>query len=95
VLAPEWVSTMIPAFTDKRVLLGHPTFTYKADVKQALVSKFYSFDDVVNARRILITTPVTYIWTEAGNKPVKEYLRAMDVTSVYENSVVTIFKVNR
>lgn len=41
VMAPDSVSVMVPAFTSCRVVSGHPTFTYRPEIKRQVPEAFY------------------------------------------------------
>ncbi len=60
VMAPYDISTMIPAFTGRRVLAGHAMFTKDVAAKKALVNEFFSGHNPVlpkNAAWVLAPSP--------------------------------------
>lgn len=93
VLAPGWISTMIPAFTDKRVVWGHPTFTYALEEKEADVVSYYRFDHPEEAKTLLAKHTVSYIWIESIHPAPVSFTSELSLRLVYSNSSVSLYKV--
>lgn len=92
VVAPSWVSTMIPAFTNKRVVVGHPTFTYEGSVKQSTLDRLFQLTDPEESRRILDMYNVTYVWAESPSRAPDAFFREIGLSPIFTNSVVTIYR---
>lgn len=92
VIAPEWISLITPAFSNKRVLLGHPTLTYLRDQKQHDMDMLYAFKDEAEVARIIQTHRVSLIWTDE-TLPVPDEFAGYRFTPVYMNSLVTYYHV--
>lgn len=93
VLASEWISTMIPAFTDKRVVWGHPTFTYKREEKEADVAAFYRFNDPRVAKAVITKYAVSYVWVESIHPAPVSFTSELSLRQVFGNSSVSLYKV--
>lgn len=82
VIAPYEISTMIPAFTGRRVLAGHAMFTKDVAAKKALINEFFSGRNPVlpkNAAWVLASSP----WIPSQNFP---------MTKKYTSGAYTIFE---
>lgn len=62
IIAPVEISTLIPAFSSYRVIIGHPTFTYKADEKRFDLDHFYQTRDEHDIKQIIDTYSFTEVW---------------------------------
>lgn len=93
VLAPEWISTMIPAFTDKRVVWGHPTFTYKLEQKEADVAAFYRFDDLRIAKAVIAKYAVSYVWVESIHPAPASFITSLSLRPIFGNTSVALYAV--
>lgn len=91
VLAPSPVSSLIPAMSGNRVLLGHPTFTYDHAKKEEDLAAFYRFDSIEKAKGIIIRYHVSYIWIANDHVPESTYPEQMSFTPVYRNESVTLY----
>lgn len=91
VVAPGWVSTIVPAFTSARTLLGHPTFTYGSAVKQKDIETFYGSSDTKSASDVLATYHATLVWRESIAPQLGE--RTLGLVNVFENPAATIYRV--
>ena len=92
VAAPGWVSTMIPAFTNKRTLTGHPTFTYNGSEKQYDLDRLFQMTDQAEGERILGKYGVRYLWAESSSSESGRFLQRMGLAPVFSNSAVTIYE---
>ncbi|MBI4066264.1 hypothetical protein HY411_00965, partial [Candidatus Gottesmanbacteria bacterium] len=61
VMAPYEISTMIPAFTGRRVMAGHAMFTKDVAAKKALISSFFATRDPAYAQRILSSYTIGWV----------------------------------
>jgi hypothetical protein len=70
IIAPSDISTMIPAFSGFRTLVGHPTFTYLVNDKYRDLDQFYWSGDITVMKNILDKYKVTAVWVPEwmGNK---------------------------
>lgn len=89
VLAPQHISTMIPAFTGNRVVWGHPLMTMNSMQKSRDINTFYSARDAQAQERILAEYHVSYI-LEIGPTDILEKL---PLKEIFRNLRVTIFQV--
>ena len=92
VLAPPSISTMIPAMSGNRVLLGHPTFTYDPLIKEEAVAAFYRFDSMEKAKNIIARYHVAYIWMENTQVPAT-FMAQLSLERVYTNPSVSLYTV--
>lgn len=92
VIAPDWISLITPAFSNKRVLLGHPTLTFQRDQKQHDMDLLYAFKDETEVARVIRTHRVSLIWTDE-TLPVPDEFAGYRFTPVYKNSLVTYYHV--
>ena len=92
VIAPDWISLITPAFSNKRVLLGHPTLTYLSDQKQHDMDVLYAFKDEIEVARVIQTHRVSLIWTDETLRVPNEFA-GYRFTPVYTNSLVTYYQV--
>lgn len=92
VLAPSSVSSLIPAMTGSRVVLGHPTFTMKKEEKERDVIAFYGSTNSHTPIGILKRYAVDYVWIEPGQKALEEFLLANSFIQVYRNAGVLLYE---
>jgi hypothetical protein len=90
VLAPSDVSQMLPAFTSCRVVAGHPTLTYKQDVKNTDLNRFYS-GDRTGIESVLNTYKPKYIWIPSWMSG-KENIGIQRLSIIYQSKDVTIYQ---
>ncbi len=92
VVAPAWISTIIPALSDKRVLLGHPTLTYQSDGKQKDMDTLYAFKDESEVALVIQKHRVSLVWADETLK-VPETFAGYEFSPVFKNSLVTYYRV--
>jgi uncharacterized membrane protein len=95
VLAPTWISTIIPAFTNKRVVAGHPTFTDNKGEKEQDIAAFYSFQNPSTAGAILTKYHVSFVWIESIWVPPEPFIGSTGLTPVYSNASVSLYRVKQ
>lgn len=91
VIAPGWISTMIPAFSNKRVVTGHPTFTYKPEEKAKDMMTIYSFSDTEKVKELFDRYQVKFIWVESIHLPSPMFIESLHLTKVYENPGMILY----
>ncbi|EKD87429.1 MAG: hypothetical protein ACD_36C00085G0004 [uncultured bacterium] len=94
VVAPEWISSIIPALSNKRVMLGHPTLTYQRDKKQIDMNALYAFGDEKEVARVISDHHVSLIWTDWTLK-MPETFAGFKFTPVFTNAQVTYYQVTK
>jgi len=95
VAAPGWVSTMIPAFTDKRTLVGHPTFTDNGWEKQNDLDRLFQMSDRIEGEEIVQKYGVAYLWSESSSEISRIFIQSMGFVPVFSNSAATIYQGER
>lgn len=91
-LAPPAISSLIPAMSGNRVLLGHPTFTYDPAKKEEDVAAFYRFDSMEKAKIIIAQYNVSYIWMENVQVPTT-FTTELSLERIYTNPSVSLYTV--
>lgn len=93
ILAPEDLGLIIPAYTNCRVIYGHPFETINAREKLQWLGKFYSGrieDDRLD--QFLVLNRVDYIiWTKSLETPLAGWSEKLPL--VYENEQILIYQV--
>lgn len=92
VLAPLWISTMIPAFSSNRTVAGHPLMTQDAKSKEHDIDQFYAYSDTSTMKDILRKYSISYIVEEKA-LPIPEATRNIfGLVPVYENLFIRIYQ---
>jgi hypothetical protein len=89
ILAPSWISPVLPAFTPMRVYYGHPTFTFLSDEKAATARKVYS-NTANQATDIVQTLHPDYIWVPVGVD--QTLFERASYTQVFSNAALSLYK---
>ncbi len=90
VVAPGWLSTMIPGITDKRTITGHPTFTYDGNTKGAHLAAIEHPTDISIVNDVATIEHVRFIWWEKLQNG--EPLYASIAQKVYENERYALYQ---
>ena len=85
----------IPAYTNDRVIYGHPYETAKAEVNQANVEAFFSKMRPEEQQKYLINEGVDYILTTPENNTGQINYSVIDSIVVYQIEDVKIFLVKK
>jgi hypothetical protein len=91
IAAPNEISTLIPAFTSSRVIVGHPTFTFQPDLKQHDLDAIYWQSDINLVKKAIDSKSITYVW--APNWMIhSNFLVTLGFKSIYSNQTVTLYE---
>jgi hypothetical protein len=94
VMSDSVSSPLIPAFTNKRVIYGHPVMTYKVEERVSDIYGFYSLKSYEQSKNILIKDNVSYIidWPKHPLLP-SDFLSQIKAKKAYENNSYFIYKI--
>jgi hypothetical protein len=94
VLSDSVSSPLIPAFTNKRVVYGHPILTFNVQERVSDIYSFYSLQSYEQSKNILIKDNVSYI-IDWPKHPLlsTEFLSQIKAKKAYENNSYIIYKV--
>lgn len=94
VLAPYYVSTMIPAFSSNRVICGHKLMSLAYEERLGDIDRFFSWKSATEAQGYINKYNVSYVFIDhLKNEPPEEYLNSLNAYGVYENPRVRIYKI--
>lgn len=93
VLAGGYIGNLIPAFTHNRVVYGHPANTFAASQKISDAYVVFNQTNLEEARVVLVKYNVSYVFFSLDtNAPGENFVHALNLTKVYENDKVKIFR---
>lgn len=93
ILAGPETGLLIPAYTGRRVLYGHPFETVDANAKVQEVKRFYNNPDIIDSAGLLGT--VNYVFVGPREREISSNGFHLDLQVIYEEMGVTIFSVTR
>lgn len=93
ILAPFDIGSMIPAYSGLRVVGGHNLMTLNASEKRVSIDRLYSLSQPDRIKEELQQYPIDYIWRPAYVTFPYEIIA--DITKVFDNKAVTIYRVNQ
>jgi uncharacterized membrane protein len=93
ILAGPDTGLLIPAYTGRRVIYGHPFETVNANIKKKEVNSYFSNPNGVDSSRFLYT--VDYVFVGPRERELSLNHIQIDLPVVYDVKGVTIFSVTR
>jgi hypothetical protein len=91
IIAPFDISTMIPAFSGFKTLVGHPTFTYRLNEKSSDLNSFYWSNNQILMESIIKKYNVTDIWVPEWMTS-KNILTNLEFKKIYGNLTVELYE---
>ncbi len=93
ILAGPDTGLLIPAYTGRRVLYGHPFETVDAETQMNVVNSYFYNPDSVGASGLL--TMVNYVYVGPRERELSLNGIQLDLPVIYDEMGVTIFSVTR
>jgi hypothetical protein len=95
VLSDVLSGSIIPAFTNKRVVFGHPVLTINPDKKVNDIADFYKFQSFENTEKILKKNNVRYFMDWTNGKLLKDDMaKEIGARMVFSNSEYILYRVD-
>ncbi len=93
VLTGVYLGNLLPAYTHNRVVIGHQVNTYDIANKSWQVGNFYRQQDPQFAQSLIDKYQIAYVvYSYDTPPPDNEFINAVGLKPVFQNSAVTIFR---
>lgn len=92
VLSYGHLNSLIPVYTNKRVVYGHPTFTYNPQEKEYGASTVFTMGDVDFSKSFLEQNNVKYIMLSSPHPAFDGYVGGCGFEEIYNKRDVVIWK---
>ncbi|KKR32887.1 MAG: hypothetical protein UU37_C0007G0012 [Candidatus Gottesmanbacteria bacterium GW2011_GWA2_41_12] len=94
VLSQGYMGNLIPAYAHNKVVVGHPTLTYKSAEKDQEVGKFFRQDNMIFSKNMIDKYNVSYIFFSLDTPPPnEEFLKTLGTKEVFASEKLRIYEV--